>query len=448
MKDIDILKIYGWGLLTILLLIVVHAPITSIVGGLLPEYDNVFRAWKEITLAGLAVLAVIELTRRKLWTMLLHDPLILLSLTFIDIHLLLAVTIGGDANSIIAGLMIDLRFIVMFMLMYVLGLLRPDILPQVVRVVAIGAAAVIGFGLLQIAVLPDDVLRYIGYSPETIAPYITIDSNPDFVRINSTLRGPNPLGAVMVIYGALALAYLVRRHHQIDIRRKAVATATAVASGVVLFASFSRSAYVAFAAALVIVAISARRISKKVVVGGLGALIVTAGLLALVSSTDWFSNVVLHEDPESPAISKSNDEHAASLAEGARRTVVQPFGAGVGSTGSATLYDKDVTNDIIIENYYFFVAHESGWFGLGVFSALFAAILFKLWQRRSGWLALGLFASGIGLALIGLLLPVWTDDTVALVWWGLAGVILGRPQSIIGGIHGRTTRKQKTARTT
>ncbi len=448
MKDIDILKIYGVGLLVILGLIVVHAPLTSIVGGLLPEYDNVIRAWKEIALAGLAVLAAVEITRRKLWSMLLHDPLILLSLVFIDIHLLLAVVIGGDGNSLIAGLMIDLRFIVMFMLMYILAMLRPDILPKVVRVVAFGAAAVLGFGLLQITVLPDDTLRYIGYSSDTIAPYITIDRNPDFVRINSTLRGPNPLGALTVIYGALTLAYLVCRHRQIDIRRKVVAGATVVASGAVLFASFSRSAYVAFVAALGIVAVSTLRLSKKVIIGSLGAVIIAAGMLTLVSSSDWYSNVILHEDPESPVVSKSNDEHAASLAEGAKRAAIQPFGAGVGSTGSASLYDKDVTNDVTIENYYFFVAHESGWLGLSVFLALFVAVLIKLWQRRSGWLALGLFASGIGLALIGLLLPVWADDTVALVWWGLAGVILGVPQvqGIIGGKHGRTTRKQKTTR--
>jgi hypothetical protein len=34
-------------------------------------------------------------------------------------------------------------------------------------------------------------------------------------------------------------------------------------------------------------------------------------------------------------------------------------------------------------------------------------------------------ASGIGLALIGLLLPVWVDDTVSIVWWGLAAIATG-----------------------
>jgi hypothetical protein len=52
--------------------------------------------------------------------------------------------------------------------------------------------------------------------------------------------------------------------------------------------------------------------------------------------------------------------------------------------------------------------------------------MIRLWQRRTDWLALGLFSSGIGLALIGLLLPVWVDDTVSIVWWGLAAVAIAK----------------------
>lgn len=449
MKRISLVTVFGWGLLGVLFLMTLHAPLTVAFGSMLPEYDNVLRAWKELVLAALSAVAVVIVTKRKLWSELLHDPLVLLSLAYIDIHLLLAVFMGGDGNATIAGLMIDLRFIVMFLLMYVFGRLRPDILPTVARTVAAGAAVVLGFGLLQITVLPDDVLKYLGYSKDlNIAPFITIDRNPDFVRINSTLRGPNPLGALTVVYAALAVAYLVRRGAFVDMRRKLVAGATVVASGAVLFASYSRSAYGAFVAALAVVALASRRLTKRFAVAGLGGLMVMVGLLFLISSTDWFSNVILHEDPESPVLTKSNDEHVASLLEGARRMAVQPFGAGIGSTGSASLYDKDVTNDIVIENYYFFVAHESGWIGLLLFVALYSMILLALWRRRDAWMPLGVLASGIGLALIGLLLPVWTDDTVAIIWWGLAGVVLGVPHGIIGDRHGRRTRKQKTTGTT
>jgi len=42
-------------------------------------------------------------------------------------------------------------------------------------------------------------------------------------------------------------------------------------------------------------------------------------------------------------------------------------------------------------------------------------------------LALSVLASGIGIAVASLFLPVWADDTVSIVWWGLAGVALATP---------------------
>ena len=101
--------------------------------------------------------------------------------------------------------------------------------------------------------------------------------------------------------------------------------------------------------------------------------------------------------------------------------IAQPLGAGVGSTGSASLYTDTPR---IIENQYLFVAHETGWLGLLVFVAIFIAVLLRLWRERHDWISLGVFASGIGLALIGALQPVWVDDTVSIIWWGLAGLAI------------------------
>lgn len=81
------------------------------------------------------------------------------------------------------------------------------------------------------------------------------------------------------------------------------------------------------------------------------------------------------------------------------------------------------------------IAHEVGWAGLTLFTALFAVIIQRLWRLRSTWYGLAAWASGIGLALIGILLPVWADDTVSIVWWGLAGMILAEG-------HGTTTNKK------
>lgn len=425
MKRISLGAVYEAGLVAILFLIVLHAPVSVWLGTVLPDYATVLKAWKEIALLMLAIVAVVLISRVKLWHTLIHSPPILLALAYIDVHFLMALALGGEREGVVAGLMIDLRFVVMFILMYVLVQLRPAAMKRIFASVAAGAALVIGFGLLQITVLPDDILSSIGYSKTTsIAPYITIDTNTDYVRINSTLRGPNPLGALAVVYITLAVAYLVKHYATASVRRKAALIGGSLAAGAVLFATYSRSAYLALIAALAVVVAASVAIRRRVLLGAGIALVGVAGVVALTAQTDWFSNVILHENPESTVVSKSNDEHLRSLQAGWHRLVTQPFGHGIGSTGSASLYDANPRNDVIIENYYFFVAHEVGWLGAALFIGLFGYVMVQLWRQKSDWRALGVFASGIGLALIGLLLPVWADDTVALTWWALAGAVM------------------------
>lgn len=438
--------IYEWGLVVILFLVVLHAPISVGFGSAFPEYASLIKAWKEIVLGILAVAAVALLTRHGLWQKFCKDSLIQLSAAYLLLHLMLIAILRGDVESIASGLLIDLRYIGMFVLVYVLVLIRPDSVRRVVKAVAAGALVVLGFGLLQITVLPDGILRGIGYSKQTITPYTTIDSNPDYVRINSTLRGPNPLGALAVVYGTLAVAYFATRPRG-DTRKKIMAATAFSASTAVLFSSYSRSAYIGLLVAIGVIMVGVKRISRRAVLIGAATAVMFGIGLWQVSHTDWYANVVLHEDPESTVVSKSNEGHIESFLMGANRMAMQPFGAGIGSTGSASLYDDDATNDTIIENSYFYIAHESGWLGLAIFMTLFVVILQRLWRLRSSWLAMGVFASGLGLAVIGLLLPVWADETVALTWWALAGAVAASTSGIIGGRHGKRTRKQTPAGT-
>jgi mannose/fructose/N-acetylgalactosamine-specific phosphotransferase system component IID len=160
-----------------------------------------------------------------------------------------------------------------------------------------------------------------------------------------------------------------------------------------------------------------------------------------IRDTTFFHNVVLHNNPTTGAEIDSNQGHIDSVETGIVRTLHEPFGAGIGSTGSASLFGDD---PIIIENQFLFIAHESGWLGLLLFGILIGLIFVKLWQRRSDWRALAVLASGIGMLVIGVFLPVWVDDTVSIVWWGFAAVLLAGERSIK---HARTTNK-KAKRTT
>jgi hypothetical protein len=412
--------------ITILLVIfggiVLHAPLSVGLGSLWPNYDLLIKSWKEILMLIAGVIVIILLHKTKQMK-LLRDPIIIVIGIYATLHLALLFHNNGGLASSAAGLAIDLRYVLFFGLVYIAMRLYPGYRKVFINVGIVGALIVLIFALLQVFILPYDVLKYIGYNVNTISPYLTVDKNHAFIRINSTLRGPNPLGA----YAGMVLVLLVAAisKHKVKKEKWPLAiTAILSAGGVVaLWASYSRSALVGTIVAIVIVlAVAAmRRLSPKIWIASGVILLALAGGLLLVRNTQFVSNVLLHENPSGGSSVSSNEGHISSIESGLVQLVQQPLGAGIGSTGSASLYGNNPT---IIEDQYLFVAHEVGWLGLLLFVSIFTAILLKLWDLRKDWLALGVFASGVGLALIGLLLPVWVDDTVAIIWWGLAAVAL------------------------
>lgn len=419
-------------LLAILGGIVVHAPLSVGLGVLLPDYTLLIKAWKEVLMGVALVILLVLIRRKKQFGSLLKNRLLQLVLVYAAIHLLCLVFWQGFEASI-AGLFIDLRYILYFALVYVTLRLYPRYRPLFIWTAIGGALVVLVFALLQVFVLPPDILKYLGYSTATITPYLTVDLNPDYVRINSTLRGPNPVGAYAGIVLALLAAALIRGGVIVKNWHKGIAAVLMIGGVVAVWASYSRSALVAAVLALVLILVVTvgRKLSRRVWITGMIVTFAVIGGLFAIRDSAFVSNVILHENPAGGSAEKSNEGHVDSLHDGTARMVRQPFGAGIGSTGSASLQgDKP----IIIENQYLFIAHETGWAGLAAFISLFGMVLVRLWRRRDDWLALGLFASGIGLASIGLLLPVWVDDTVSIVWWGLAAVALG-------GIYGKRTRK-------
>jgi hypothetical protein len=177
-----------------------------------------------------------------------------------------------------------------------------------------------------------------------------------------------------------------------------------------------------FGMLLVLAAAYARKLPARMWVVAAAVTVVIAGGLVIARDSYFVSNVLLHENPDGGSAISSNDDHVESLTTGWSQFLLHPWGEGIGSTGSASLFGG--AHDVV-ENQYLFIAHETGWLGLGLFMTIFLLVLIRLWSRRQDWLALGVFASGIALAGIGLLLPVWADDTVSIVWWGIAAVTLG-----------------------
>lgn len=420
-------KLYICLLLVIFGGIVLHAPLSVGLSTVWPHDSLLIKSWKEILLGIAVILLPILLTQYKRWS-LIKDPLCLCIAAFAALNILLIPLFFTGAQATLAGILINLRYLLFFVLVYVGLSLYPQYIKLFIKVFIAGALIVLVFAILQATVLPHDILKYLGYTKETIAPYLTVDQNTQFIRINSTLRGPNPLGAYAMVVLVILLAFWLRGPKKITKFQLWVVGILGIGGVIALWASYSRSAVLGAIAALALVILVAfgKRITKKVwVILGVIAIVV-AGSLVVFKDTNFISNVVLHTNPSEGNNVNSDNGHAASLIDGTKLLIRQPLGKGIGSTGSASLMTD---SPIIIENQYLFVAHETGWLGLALFMVITIVLLVYLWRGRKDWFVLGVFASGVGLAVIGLLLPVWVDETVALIWWGLAGIALVRTRS-------------------
>lgn len=420
MRSDKLVDWYRGGLGLILFLVVLHAPLTVGLGTLIPDFSLLLKVWKEVLLLILTAMAAIIVTRRQLWRTLFDDWLIRLALIYGLLHLLLLALNWSGFEIAAAGLAIDLRFILMMVLTYLAVYLTPGSLAWFKKVAVMGAVIVVGFAALQL-ILPADSLKYLGYNQATIKPYLTIDQNQNYVRHNSTLRGPNPMGAYAASVVLIGLALLTARAQAAKLNKLTLAL---VGGGLVaLVSSFSRSAALALVLGglLILLVRYGRKLNRAGVATILAGLVVLSLGFGLMRDNSFISHLILHEDPNESGLVNSNDEHLSSLENGSNRLLAQPLGAGIGSTGSASLYGEA---PLIIENQYLYVAHESGWLGLALFLAIYGLALRRLYQQRLDPWALGLLASGIGLAAAAMFLPVWADDTVAIVWWGLAGALI------------------------
>ena len=425
-------------LVAIMALIVIHAPLSVFIGSKIPVLALGIKAWKEIVMV-IAVLLVMIRYGQRLVRDFRRDPLIVLCGLYVVLHIALALPAANGGLAAIAGLMVDLRYIVYFVLVYVVTRYNPRYRAWLWHTAAIGVAVVLGFLLAQF-VLPVDFLKYLGYNETTIAPYMLVDMNPAFVRY-STLRGPNPLGAYAIIVVSVAAAWWLMRMKKLRDRWwLALPAFYSVVGLVAAWVSYSRSALVAAAGSigLVVVLRFGCRVSRRVWLASIGTMIACAAGLYLIRNTEFFHTVIIHDNSAIGTHVTSNDDHAESLSAGIMRMAQQPLGAGVGTTGSAAAYGS---TPYIIENQYVMVAHEVGWLGLVLFMVIYVLVLHGLWRQRRQWYAVGLWASGIGLAFVGIVLPVWADDTVSIVWWGLAAAICSKNYKgeIYGTSHKKTT---------
>lgn len=413
------------GLLVMLIIMLMpfHAFLSVWLSSLFGHYTAI-RLWKEALLVVAGVAAIFLLiTDKKIRTNTLPRRLVWLILAYIALNVIWGLIgyYGGDlsAKAFGYGLIVNTRFLIFFLIAWAVALRTDRLRNNWQKMVIWPAVIVVVFGILQFSVLPNDFLRHFGYSTSTIEPFETINSNSNYIRISSTLRGANPLGAYLII-PITFLAMLIMRG-----KRTWQYISLLAGSLLTLVFTFSRSAWIGAALALGTLGLTnleGRRIAKSHLLLLASLVVLVAGSAFVLRSNSHFQNVVFHTEDRSVVKVSSNQGHWTATKNGVIDVAKHPLGFGPGSAGPASVYNSSPAR--ISENYYVQIGQELGWIGLLFFAAINIAVGYLLWLKRADPLALGLLASFIGITAVNMLMHAWADDTLAYVWWGLAGIAM------------------------
>ena len=400
-----------------------------------PDQANLLKSWKEILLILAAGLLIFDISLKKQWLKILKLKITWLFLMMIFLNILYVVIYRNPTPNEQAGILINLRLYGAFLIGFLCCYRRPFAKILVIWAVFLGILANILFGLLQISVLPVNFLENFGYSEKTILPYLTVDLNHDFIRIFGFLRGPNPFGVLMmlgfILFLALALTvYKTKSKHKLEknqIYKLLVLAGLMLLALILVWHSYSRSALIGLFVALgvfgALILIDSWQKFLKIGSVCLVIFALAGGLIFVNRNSNFVQNVLFHTNNHGGSEIKSDQKRKILFDQQLEEVAKNPAGYGVGSTGSASIVKNQ--NGKIIENQYLAIAHEIGWFGLLLYLMIFGFLLYFLaveYLQKRNYMALAVFSAGIACLVVGFVLPVWVDDTVAILWWGLAGI--------------------------
>lgn len=408
-----------------MLLMPVHAFISTW-GGTAIGPLWLWKSWKEILLVGLFILFVSWVVMRsERWKSFFADKLVLVialyaGLTIIDAAIHFADN-GLEATAV--GVAMNLRYLLAGLLAYALfrySDISWEKWKSATKKFLLAAGVMLAVvGIVQVTVVPNDFLSNFGYGDDTIAPATLIDDNPEAPRAFATLRGPNDYGAFLILPFVLALGLAIKKQY-----RYALAV---VLLSFAFLASSSRSAWLGAAAAVIALGflIGGKELlrSKRFVAGALAGFVLVVGLFVAALTIPAVQLAVFHSSPDDPSlIEGSTEAHWQSTTAGIERVIANPLGCGPGCAGPASYYGDDPR---ISENYFVQLAEETGVLGLLTWLVIAGIVARRLYVLRADYMARALLATFVGLNVIGLWLHVWADDPLSIVWWSIAGALLG-----------------------
>ena len=166
-----------WLVVVVFVGMAIHTPTTVFIETHWPHLELLAKSWKELVLGALLLLILLSLYKRGALRQVVGDKVVQLVAAIAVVHVALLLLFDNAYVSELAGLLIDLRFYLFFVELYVAARYIPGVHKYGLRAAAVGAAFIVVFGVLQVFVLPKDILASIGYSDATIKPYLTVATN-------------------------------------------------------------------------------------------------------------------------------------------------------------------------------------------------------------------------------------------------------------------------------
>jgi hypothetical protein len=421
LTSVRLTKLLTWMVATIIILLPFHAFLTVWISSQVGHY-TLLRLWKEflllaVTLGSLCILITDKKLRRKFSELWIVKLILLYSLLTLISGIIALGLNDVTVKAMWYGVLVDLRFLVFFLAVLVLASQTNWLQQNWQRLLFGPAIIVVAIAILQYWVLPYDFLRHFGYSESTIFPYETINHNIHHLRVASTLRGANPLGAYLLIPICALVVLLLKYKSQ---RQNKLITGGGLLLALVF--SYSRSAWIGAILSVLIIAwlsVKSKPVKKMFGLSVIGLLLATAAVAFTLRNNLNFQNAIFHTDSNSKIITSSNEDHSAAAKTAAKDVIHHPLGGGIGSAGPQSVYNRRTR---IAENYYLQIGQETGVIGMVLFITILAVVAAMLYEKRTDPLALALFASLIGLCAINLLSHAWSDDSLAYIWWGLSAI--------------------------
>ena len=349
---------------------------------------------------------VLNLKNLKFSNFKMLDWLILSYLVLSLIYVFYGLADGKSALALTQGFLTASRFGLVYFA-FKLDLLKSLNLKTSKKMLALALSLIVLVGLAQ--VLKPDVLNYLGYQSSPVKAISTVDGT-GLVRVQSLLRGPNPLGAFLLAPLSLAIFnwYKIIKNKKLLI--------LALGCLVCLVLTWSRSAWLGLGLILIIKVLSVIKFNKKVLILGLAALVGLALGFSVYAKTDSFKTVFLHDKPGVGGVSTSDDDRLRSYKNALNLITHKPLGLGIADAGPASVRSNSGVN--IVENYYLQIFLQMGWLGGTLFLAISIAVVISLLKNRNQQ-SLALLASFLALSLVGIMQPVWADISASVWWWGM-----------------------------